>query len=341
MPSAGRLGVAPRVAILANYGEPGAVPHSAWGNAGFTLWGKGPAHLGDDRKGEGIVKRVLVTGGNGKLGSWVVKELRDHNYDVVSVDRQLPAAPVPGVHHRQVEMGDLGQVVGAANGREAIVHLAAIPNPYRHADEVVFQNNVMATYNTLQAAMTVGIPRAIIASSVSAYGMAWARPTFPPLFVPLEETHPFLSHEPYALSKETDERTAQMFVRRCEMTVLAYRLHWIAEPGEAYQRATNPDYQANQDATNLWGYIDVRDAARACRLGLEATVNGFHALNITANDTLRTEPTEQLLKQLLPGVERRGAVPGNTSPWANGRAREVIGFEPEHSWRDEVVADGV
>lgn len=282
------------------------------------------------------MKRVLVTGGNGKLGTWVVNELRNHDYDVVSVDRQLPASPVPGVHHRQVEMGDLGQVIGAAHGREAIIHLAAIPNPYRHADEFVFRNNVMATYNTLQAAMTLGIDRAIIASSVSAYGMAWARPTFPPLFVPLDETHPFLSHEPYALSKETDERTAEMFVRRCGMTVLAYRFHWVAAPGEARQRATDPAYQPSQDFTNLWGYTDIRDAARACRLGLEAEVSGFHPLNITANDTLRTEPTEQLLAQYLPNIEKRGDFPGTTSPWANGRARELIGFEPEHSWRTEV-----
>lgn len=281
------------------------------------------------------MKRVLVTGGNGKLGTWVVKELRSHDYDVVSVDRQLPASPVPGVQHRQVEMGDLGQVIGAAHGREAIVHLAAIPNPYRHADELVFRNNVMATYNTLQAAMTLGIPRAIIASSVSGYGMAWARPTFPPRFVPLDETHPFLSHEPYALSKETDERTAEMFVRRCGMTVLAYRFHWVAAPGEARRRATDPNYQPSQDFTNLWGYTDIRDAARACRLGLEADVSGFHPLNITANDTLRTEPTEQLLAQFLPDIEKRGDFPGTKSPWANDRARELIGFEPQHSWRDE------
>lgn len=286
------------------------------------------------------MKRVLVTGGNGKLGSWVVSELRDHGYDVVSVDRELPATPVAGVRHRQVEMGELGQVMGAAAGRDAIVHLAAIPNPYRHADEVVFQNNVVNTYNTLQAAMVLGIPRAVIASSVSAYGMAWARPTFPPLFVPLDETHPFLSHEPYALSKETDERTAEMFVRRSGMTVLALRFHWVTAPGEARRRAMSPDYQPNEGCTNLWGYIDIRDAARACRLGLEAEVSGFHALNITANDTLRTEPTQPLLEQLLPTVERRAEFPGTASPWANGRAREVIGFEPMHSWRDEDKADG-
>jgi nucleoside-diphosphate-sugar epimerase len=170
--------------------------------------------------------------------------------------------------------------------------------------------------------------------------MAWARPTFSPLFVPLDETHPFLSHEPYALSKETDERTAEMFVRRCGMTVLAYRFHWVAAPDEARQQAIDPNYQPDQGFTNLWGYIDVRDAARACRLGLEADVSGFYPLNIIANDTLRIEPTEQLLDQWLPGIEKRGNFPGNNSPWANGRAREVIGFEPAHSWRTDLEVSG-
>ncbi|HET7092836.1 MAG TPA: NAD(P)-dependent oxidoreductase, partial [Thermomicrobiales bacterium] len=253
--------------------------------------------------------RVLLTGGAGKLGTWVGRELRDHGYDVVSVDRQLPASPEPGIHHRHVAMSDLGQVVGAAAGCDAVIHLAAIPNPYGHPDEVVFLNNVGATYNALQAAMTLGIGRAIIASSISAYGMAWARPTFPPRYVPIDEAHPFIAKDPYALSKEADERTAEMFVRRCGMTVLAYRMHWIAAPGEARRRANDPAYTADKDATNIWGWIDVRDAARAFRLGLEADVTGFAAVNITAADTLRREPTEELLRSLLPAVEIRRPLP--------------------------------
>lgn len=197
--------------------------------------------------------RVLVTGGNGRLGTWVARELRDHGPEVVSVDRSLPPTPEPGIHFRQVEMSGLGQIIGAAAGSDALIHLAAIPAPYSHPDEVVFINNVGATYNALQAAMTLGIERALIASSASAYGTAWARPTFPPFDAPLDEEHPLIVRDPYALSKETDERTAEMFVRRCGMTVLAYRLHWIAEPGEAGRRAIGSATPPEKDATNLWG----------------------------------------------------------------------------------------
>jgi nucleoside-diphosphate-sugar epimerase len=231
-------------------------------------------------------------------------------------------------------MGDLGQVIGVMRGCDALVHLAAIPDPSADADEVVFVNNVRATYNALQAAMTLGIDRAIIASSVSAYGMAWARPTFPPLYVPLDEEHPFITKDPYGLSKEADERTAEMFVRRCGMTVLAYRLNWIGQPGEAGKRARDPENTPDKDCTNLWGYIDVRDAARAIHLGLVADVTGFVALNITANDTLCSEPTEELVRTLLPTAEVRAALPGHASPWDNRRARELLGFVPAYSWRN-------
>lgn len=279
--------------------------------------------------------RVFITGGNGRLGSWVGRDLRDHGHEIVSVDRQLPQSREDGITYRAVELSDLGQVIGAMAGCEAVLHFGAIPAPWSHPDEVVFGNNVTATYNALQAAMTVGIKRAIIASSASAYGMAWARPTIPPLYVPLDEAHPFLAHDPYALSKEVDERTAEMFSRRCGMTVLAYRFHWISRPGEAKERGndrTPPDYK---DSTNLWGYVDIRDAAQACRLGLESDLTGFHPFNIIAADTLRHEPTADLLRDHLPTTEIRTPLLGNASAWSSEKARKLLGYVPQHSWRDE------
>ena len=278
--------------------------------------------------------RVVVTGGNGKLGRFVVRDLRDHGHDVLSVDARLPADPEPGIRHRQVEMADLGQVVGALAGADAVVHLAAIPRPFSHPDEAVFRNNVGATYHALHAAMVLGIRRAVIASSVSAYGMAWAQPSFPPLYAPVDEAHPFLAKDPYALSKEVDERTAEMFARRCGMTVLACRFHWIAEPGEARRVALDPAATPDQNANNLWGYLDARDAARAVRLGLAADIDGFVPVNLAAADTLRPEPTEQLIRQVLPGLHLRRPLPDRASGWAIDRARERLGWEPQHSWQD-------
>lgn len=279
--------------------------------------------------------RVLVTGGNGRLGPWVSRELRDHGHDVVSVDRQLPREREAGIHYRAVELSDLGQVIGALSGCAAVVHLGAIPAPWSHPDEVVFLNNVGATYNTLQAAHSLGIRKAIIASSCSAYGMAWTETRFEPLYAPIDEEHPLLAHDPYALSKEVDERTAEMFVRRGGMAVLAYRFHWIALPGEAIARANDRAEDPARDATNLWGYVDIRDATRACRLGLEADIPGFEAVNIIAADTVRHEPTADLIRTYCPTVELREPLPGNASGWSSAKAQRLLGYVPQHSWRDE------
>lgn len=279
--------------------------------------------------------KVVVTGGEGRLGSWVRRDLRDSGMEVVSVDNRLPATREPGIHHRLVHMDDLGEVTGALRGADALVHLAAIPAPYSHADEFVFLNNTRATFNALQAASTVGIKRVVFASSASAYGMAWARPTFPPLYVPLDEKHSFIVRDPYALSKDVDERTATMFADRDGMTVIGLRFHWISLPGEAKARAANSDQFGYGDATNLWGYIDIRDASRAVQLSLEAPITGFDAFNIIANDTLHQRPTMEILAEQLPETEVRAPLPGFTSPWSNQRAKDVLGFTPAHSWRDE------
>lgn len=83
------------------------------------------------------------------------------------------------------------------------------------------------------------------------------------------------------------------------------------------------------------GYIDARDAARAICLGLRAEVHGFHAFNIVASDTLRVEPTAELIERYMPYLELRGAFPGHASGWATARAEEVLGFVPQYSWRDD------
>ena len=106
----------------------------------------------------------------------------------------------------------MGQVAGALVGCGAVVHLGAYPAPYGHADEVVFINNVRATFATLQAASLLGVKKAVIASSLSALGTAWALEPFAPLYAPVDEAHPNIGTDPYALSKEVDEATGELYV---------------------------------------------------------------------------------------------------------------------------------
>lgn len=282
--------------------------------------------------------RVLVTGGSGRLGRWVVRELAEHGHEVVNADKtQLPrdvGDEFRATRFVQVDISNLGQVIGALAGCDAVIHLAAIPSPYGQPDEVVFSCNSLATFNVLHSASLLGVRRAVIASSVSALGMAYATHPFSPLYAPVDEAHPLQPQDPYGLSKEVDERTAEMFHRRTGMTVLAYRFHWISNPGEAARQATRLQEHPEKNAHNLWGYVDVRDAAQACRLGVEMAVQGFEAFNITALDSLSETPTEEMIRTYCPQTELRGCIEGTTSAWSIQKAQRLLGYTPQYSWRN-------
>jgi hypothetical protein len=89
---------------------------------------------------------------------------------------------------------------------------------------------------------------------------------------------------------------------------------------------------------NLWGYIDERDAALACRLGLTAEITGAMSFIIAAADTVMTRPSEELMAKVFPGVPLRTPVAGNATLLSIERARRVLGFEPAHSWRQHAPA---
>jgi nucleoside-diphosphate-sugar epimerase len=284
--------------------------------------------------------KVLVTGGSGHLGQFVVRDLLEHGHQVINADRRPPRlSPEVGSAARFIEtnVGDIGQVAGALAGCDAVVHLGAIPAPYRHADEVVFRNNTQGTFAVFQAAALLGVRKVVFASSVSAYGNAYSPEVTVPLYAPVDEEHPLLNHDAYGLSKEVDERTGQMFHRRTGMSVAAMRFHWVAAPGQALARVpdTNASLGDPQTSRVLWGYIDGRDAASICRLALDADDIGFEAFNVAAADTLAELPTEELLRTYAPSVELREAIPGFASPYSITKARRLLGWEPKHSWRDE------
>lgn len=248
--------------------------------------------------------RVLVTGASGKLGSAVVRELVAQGDEVVGTDRVAPGkgAWPEGVRFVQTDLLDVGQVAYAMQGCGAVIHLGAVPAPYGLPDEVLFRNNTGATFATLQAASLLGIKRAAIASSGSAYGMAWSpRPLFP-RYAPIDEAHPLMNHDAYGVGKEVDERVAEMFCRRDGMSVAALRFHWVATREEQQHAAENLRAHPEQGANGLWGYVDLRDAARACRLAIAAEPFGFGAA--------RFKPGEYVVVRVVGGQMQTEVEPG-------------------------------
>jgi nucleoside-diphosphate-sugar epimerase len=288
--------------------------------------------------GSTSVGRIGVTGSSGLLGHAVVADLLASGYEVVGADRAAARTSGSGFSAVEWDGRDVATLAEALADCRGIVHLAAIPAPYSHPDETVFTNNTAATFAALQAAARRGIARAVIASSISAYGMAFAPDHLNALYVPVDEDHPMRNFDPYGLSKEADEATARMFCRRYGMSVAALRFHWVADRKQQLaSRAVRGEVDGTSEIRNLWGYVDVRDAARACRLALEAAADqpyGFVALNIVAGDPLVREPLADLLAAYAPEIEIRGELGPTQGAWSIARAAEVIGWRPQHSWRD-------
>ncbi len=280
---------------------------------------------------------VVVTGGSGLAGQAVVQHLAEHGYQVLNVDQTPPAAGSGA--YRLADLTDLGQVYQCLAGAGAVVHLAAIPRPTFHPAQVVFRTNVLAAYNVFEAAAQLGIPRVVYASSVSVLGFPFFVRPLAPIYVPVDEAHPRAPQDAYALSKFIGEEIAEAFVRRGGLTAISLRFPWIHTP-ETFRRDIVPLWgDPAAGASNLWSYIDARDAALVCRLALAADVTGHVACFVAAGDSFMPGPTVELVRRFYPQAEIRQTDGGSWPLLSSLRAARVLGYQARFSWRDYLEAE--
>jgi nucleoside-diphosphate-sugar epimerase len=272
-----------------------------------------------------------------------VEHLAEHGYDVVNVDTALPSAGQKAVFTR-VDLTDLGQVTEALtgiddryDGVDAVVHLAAIPAPGLRPSGATFANNVVATHHVFSAARRAGIKNVVWASSETVLGLPFETP---PPYVPVDEEYHPRPESSYSLAKTLEEEMAAQLCRwDPTLKMVGLRFSNVMHP-EDYAEFPSFDADPRLRAWNLWGYIDARDGAQACRLALELEATGREIFVIANADTVMSTPSADLVAQVYPGVEVRGELTGTTTLLAIDKARRVLGFEPQHSWRDEVLPDG-
>lgn len=275
--------------------------------------------------------RVVVTGGSGLAGRAVVADLVEHGFEVTNVDLVPGNGPAP---FRRADIEDLGQVYGALRGAEAVVHFAAIPRPTFDVPEVVFRTNVMGAFNVLEAAAALGVRRVVMASSVSVLGFPFFEQPLAPAYVPIDEEHPRLPQDAYALSKLIGEEVAAGFARRSALDVVSLRFPWIHTPETFATQIVPLQSDPAAGASNLWSYIDARDVGAAVRLALTAGVHGHEAIFVSAADSFMPGPSAELVREHYPQTAIREGFAGNASLLSGEKAARVLGFRPRYSWRE-------
>lgn len=288
--------------------------------------------------------RVVVTGGAGKLGRAVVADLVAHEWDVVVFDRVRPAGLADEVAQAvtvvPLDLTDYAQVLDAMLGVEerydhidAVVHLAAVPAPGIIGDHATFANNMNTTYNVFTAARRAGVKTIVWASSETVLGLPFDTP---PPYIPVDEAYPPRPESTYSLTKTLEETMAAQLCRwDPELTMIGLRFSNVMEPHD-YRQFPSYDADPMLRKWNLWGYIDARDGAQAVRRALGYGEPGMDVFIIANADTVMGRPNAELVAAVFPGVEVRGDLGEHDTMLSIDKARSVLGFEPEHSWRDEV-----
>ncbi len=274
--------------------------------------------------------RIVVTGGSGKAGRWVVRDLRERDHDVLNVDLVHD-----GSRHglcRLADLTDLGQAHEVIAGADAVVHLGAIPAPEIRPEGETFRNNAISTYNVFSAAAERGVGRVVWASSETVLGLPFDAP---PAFAPIDETHPPRPESSYALSKLAGETMAEQFARRTGTPFVGLRISNIMEPDD-YVAFESWQGDPRVRKWNLWGYVDVRDVAQAVRRALEADTRGSEVAIIAAADTCMRRDSADLMAEVFPAVPLRRTLEGRETLLAIDRARAILGYAPEHGWLDTV-----
>ncbi|WP_199513469.1 NAD-dependent epimerase/dehydratase family protein [Nucisporomicrobium flavum] len=275
--------------------------------------------------------RVVVTGGNGKLGRAVVAHLGEHGYEVVNLDRTGRPPQT------RIDLTDYGQTAEALTGIDdrygsvdAVVHLAAIPAPGLLPNAATFHNNMLATFNVFQAAKLAGITNVVWASSETVLGLPF---TTPPPYIPVDEEYPARPESTYSLVKHLEEQMAAQFCRwNPELKMIGLRFSNVMDP-EDYAEFPSFDADPRSRSWNLWGYIDARDGAQAVRKALEFEGTGTEVFIIANADTVMSRTSASLAAEVFPGVPVTKELGEHETLLSIDKARRVLGYEPEHSWR--------
>lgn len=295
--------------------------------------------------------RILFTGGSGKAGHHVAPYLASKGHQVTNVD--LTPLGHPDVTDLRVDLTDAGQVYSAMAGTptmasldgpgpgasagsayDAVVHFAAIPAVQIAADSTTFATNILAHYNVLEAATRLGVRKVVFASSETTYGVCFAQGERKPLYVPVDEDHPVVPEDSYAMSKVAGEVVARSFHARTGADVYGLRINNVVEPDEYVEKFPAFLADASLRRRNIFAYIDTRDLGQVVLRALETDGLGFEVFNVAGADMSVAATTQEVIDTFYAGVEVRREMGRDETFYSIDKARDLLGYAPQHSWRD-------
>jgi nucleoside-diphosphate-sugar epimerase len=324
-------------------------------------WQLREASSGGNSKGRNVMK-VLVTGGSSRVGAYVLRDLVAHGHAVSNFGRTPPL--VAGVPHLPGVIEDLATLRQAVQGHEAVIHLAGIARPRRATPEDLMRINVIGTFNVLEAAIRAGAGKVVFASTDATLGFAFPTQPKTPLYLPVDEEHPCTPEDEYGLSKLMGEMMCRRYTDAYGLATPCVRINsaWAldgagaegyaqsgpmrASPGTAediwaaYTRQLDlpegpmPVPGAPAPRVRLWGYTDARDTAQAIRLALENQRVTHDIFLTSADDSCSLLETEALIHHYWPGMAMRAPLPGFASLFSHERATQVLGYQPQYTWRN-------
>jgi len=290
--------------------------------------------------------RVFFTGGSGKAGRYAIQHLQAQGHTVVNADR-VPSGL--DCSELLLDLCDSGQVIGAMSQYadfhelepgtgipkyDAVVHFAAVPRVMIGTDGECFRQNTLSTYNVIEAAVKLGIPKIIFASSETTYAVCFADGELKPDYVPIDEDHPTLPHDSYAMSKVCNEVTGKCFQARSGADIYGLRINNVIEPHEYAEQFPAFMEDPASRRRNIFAYIDARDLGHMVECCLQTDGLGYEVFNVSNDDMSVNLTSAEVIERFYEGVPVRREMRADETFYANDKAKRMVGFAPQHSWRD-------
>jgi nucleoside-diphosphate-sugar epimerase len=283
--------------------------------------------------------RILVTGARGKVGRATVDAVLSAGHDVTATDLGAPVfeRPEPGHEaYQQADLTDAGQAFAVVRGQDAVIHAAAIPEPTRNPPHVVFQNNLMSTFNAIEAAVRWEAGRFVNVSSETAPGWFFAERPFLPDYLPVDEEHPLRPQDPYATSKVFGEALMDAAARRSDVRCISIRPSWVQFEGNI-EHNLGPIVRDGgaEPSAGFWSYVDVYDLAEALRLAAESDLPGHEVFYAAQPDNSAGKPLADLVRRHHgDAIPLRATDRPDASGISTAKAQRMLGWRPTRSWHD-------